>query len=65
MSAQPDAGTFHHAAAQALYAALKMMPCRCQHNVPYPGCQVEQVVTAECARCSAIKRWEKQTIKEL
>jgi hypothetical protein len=48
-------------AALGLYAALKNMPCACQHNVPYAGGQVEQRVTVQCGRCKAIETWERLT----
>jgi hypothetical protein len=38
-----------------MYAALKNLPCRCQHNVPYEGCKVPRFVTQQCARCKSME----------
>jgi len=39
----------------AMYRALRNLPCRCAHNVPYSGCKVERAVSQECARCVAMR----------
>lgn len=44
-------------AGEAMFAALRTMQCTCQHNVPYAGGQVEQVVTKQCARCRSMAAW--------
>lgn len=54
-------------AADAMFGALKNLPCACVHNVPYAGGQVEQHVTQQCARCRSMAAWtlattEKQSI---
>jgi hypothetical protein len=48
-------------AAEAMYAALKNLPCRCEFNVPYTGMKVERVVTLECARCRSMAAWKLAT----
>lgn len=45
-------------AGEAMYGALKNLPCACQHNVPYAGGQVEQKVTKVCARCRSMAAWK-------
>lgn len=44
--------------ASAMYLALRMLPCRCSHNVPYAGGQVEQLTTQQCARCVSMAQYE-------
>ena len=39
-------------------SALRMMPCRCEHNVPYAGCAVEQIVTRQCKRCEVLAKYD-------
>ena len=39
-------------------SALRMMPCRCLHNVPYAGGAVEQVVTHQCKRCEVLAKYD-------
>lgn len=61
--AQGEAGSSgmskpQYQAAQSMYAALRSLPCRCEHNVPYAECKVEQHVTKMCARCSSMAAWE-------
>lgn len=52
-------------AGEAMYAALNNMPCSCQHNVPYAGCQIEQHVTKQCARCRSMVTWKLATARKL
>jgi hypothetical protein len=42
----------------AAIATLRTMGCRCEHNVPYAGCKVPQVVTRECTRCRCIREFD-------
>lgn len=44
-------------AGDAMFSALRTVQCTCQHNVPYAGGQVEQVVTKQCARCRSMAAW--------
>lgn len=46
------------AGADAMYAALRNLPCRCLYNVPYAGLPEKQVVTTQCARCKSMREWE-------
>lgn len=39
-------------------ATLRSVGCRCEHNVPYAGCKVPQIVTRECARCRCLREYE-------
>lgn len=48
-------------AGNAMHAALKNLPCRCEHNVLYAGMQVEQTVTRMCARCRSMAAWQLAT----
>jgi hypothetical protein len=50
--------TLQREAAEAMYRALAMMPCRCLHNVPYASGSVEQVIVQHCARCTSMALWE-------
>lgn len=49
--------TPQHMAADAMFSALKNLPCGCLHNVPYAGGQVEQFVKTQCARCRSMAAW--------
>ena len=51
-------------AGNAMHAALKNLPCRCEFNVPYTGMKVERVVTHMCARCRSMAAWQLATEKE-
>jgi hypothetical protein len=51
-------------AGEAMYAALNVLPCRCEHNVPYAGMQTEQVVTRVCARCRSMAAWKLATTEK-
>jgi hypothetical protein len=44
--------------AERLYAALRLRPCTCLYNVPYPDSHVKREVTNECSRCKAMKEYE-------
>lgn len=46
------------AAAESMYRALNLLPCRCQHNVPYATGKVEQKVVKQCDRCSSMAAWQ-------
>lgn len=46
------------AAGDAMSAALRNLPCRCAHNVPYADCNVERKVTTVCARCVSMVQWD-------
>jgi hypothetical protein len=48
---------------ERMYAALKSVGCRCEHNVPYAGCAEPQFVKQKCARCSCIEDYE-EMLKE-
>jgi hypothetical protein len=50
-------------AGNAQQGALRSLPCRCSHNVPYAGGQVERKATIECARCVSMRLWDETKIK--
>lgn len=44
--------------AEAMYWALRMLPCRCLFNVPYDDCKVKRVKTFVCSRCTSMRMYE-------
>lgn len=41
-----------------MYRALRNLPCRCLHNIPYESDKVKRVLEHECARCKSMREYE-------